>query len=63
MLETEIEIRSYILNYLQKCKTCRIATINCKCKSETMFFNVLDEMVANGEIEKNNSFIWILDRE
>ncbi|TWV64080.1 hypothetical protein [Parabacteroides distasonis] len=63
MLETESEIREYILEYLQEWKTCRIAAINCKCKSESMFFNVLVVMVANGEVEKDNNFIWLPKKE
>lgn len=63
MLITESEIRKYIVEYLQKWKTCRIATINCECKSETMLFNVLDAMVANGEVEKDNNFIWLPKKE
>lgn len=63
MLETEAEIRADILENLQKLKTCRIAAINCKCKSETMFFNVLNSMVDNGEVEKNDNFIWLPKKE
>lgn len=63
MLETENDIRVYILEYLQKWKTCRIAAINSKCQSETMFFNVLNEMVANGEVEKDDNFIWLPQKE
>ena len=63
MLTTESEIREYILEYLQKWKTCRIAAINCKCNSETMFFNVLDIMVADGEVEKDIYFFWLPKKE
>ena len=59
MLTTESEIRKHIVEYLQKWKTCRIAVISRKCQSETMFSNVLNEMVANGEVKKDDNSIWL----
>ena len=59
MLETKKEIREYILRKLGEAKTCRIAYFNSMCKSEITFFNTLDEMIRNGEIKKDDNFVWL----
>ncbi|WP_418944724.1 hypothetical protein [Phocaeicola plebeius] len=59
MLETEYEIRTFILNKLEEIKICRIAAINCKCKNENMCFKVIDQLVLEELIDKDDNFIWL----
>lgn len=59
MLETEDEIRTFILNKLEQINTCRISAINSKCKDESMCFKVMSDLVNEGKIDKDDNFIWL----
>lgn len=59
MLDTEDKIKTYILNKLEQFKTCRIAAINCICKDENMCFRVIDQLVSEELIDKDDNFIWL----
>lgn len=59
MLETENEIRTYILSKLKQIQTCRISAINSNCKDESMCLKVISDLVNEGIIEKDDNFIWL----
>lgn len=59
MSETEEDIQAYIWDKLREVEIYKIAVIYSKCKSETFFFEVLDEMVVDGVVAKDDNLIWL----
>lgn len=56
--DTAEEIRNEILSQVNKFETIRKAKINCRCASETQFLNVLEELVSEGFVSVNETFIF-----
>lgn len=60
MLETKEQIRELILDNLSSYNgICKLSGVTKKCKSESMLFNTLNEMVTNKEVETDGNFIWL----
>lgn len=59
MLETEEEIRNCVLESLAEANPRKISYFNSMCKNEAILFNTLNNMVKNGEIEKDENFVWL----
>lgn len=58
LYQTPDEIANAILSAVKEFEVIRIASINCKCYNETMFFQVLEYLKEQELVDYNDNFIY-----